>query len=87
MLVLEDIPAQGYPAMNTIALSFPLVRLSTGCGHVAAALLAAARHTRRLAETRRSVARMDEHMLADIGVSRAQMTFEIEHAHRWRLFG
>jgi uncharacterized protein YjiS (DUF1127 family) len=73
--------------MNTLTLNLPLGRLGHGIGQFASPLLTWVAEMRKQAEMRRAVARMDEHMLADIGVSRAQMTFEIEREHRWRLFG
>ena len=49
-----------------------------GLRRVATALLARWQQMRRRRETRRYVIAMDEHMLSDIGVSRAQALFEID---------
>lgn len=68
--------------MNTLTLGLPLIRFGTGFGRLAAALLARWQHIRRLQETKRYVAQMDDHMLSDIGVSRAQVTFELDRVRR-----
>lgn len=52
-------------------------RRSLGLGHAAATLLARWQAARLRRETRRYIMEMDDHMLADIGVSRAQALFEI----------
>ena len=70
--------------MTTLTLSLPLGRFGTGFGKAVSATLAHWRHLRMLARTRRIVADMDEHMVADIGVSRAQITFELDRARRRR---
>jgi uncharacterized protein YjiS (DUF1127 family) len=63
--------------MNTIALSRPAAHGSLGLGRAAASLWARWQHARRLHETRRYLEQMDDRMLQDIGVSRAQALFEI----------
>ncbi len=66
--------------MNTLVLRQPLDRFGSGIGHAARALLAQWRAARELRETRRYVAEMDDRMLADIGVSRAQALFDLDNA-------
>jgi uncharacterized protein YjiS (DUF1127 family) len=68
------------PVMSTLTLTFPFIRFSTGLGQMAAVVAARWRHARRLRETRRYLAQMDDHMLQDLGVSRAQAAFELDHA-------
>jgi uncharacterized protein YjiS (DUF1127 family) len=72
--------------MNTIALSLPQF-VGTGFGRAAAALWARWQHARRLRETRLYLEQMDDHMLSDIGVSRAQVGFELDRAAGWRSHG
>jgi uncharacterized protein YjiS (DUF1127 family) len=73
--------------MTTLSLTLPFGRFSIGIGigHMAQTLRARWQHARRLRETRRYLERMDDHMLSDLGVSRAQVFFEIEHAPRGTL--
>ena len=60
----------------------PAPRPSAGPGapfaRAAAALFAAWRRARQRAATRRYLTEMDEHMLQDLGVSRAQASFELD---------
>jgi uncharacterized protein YjiS (DUF1127 family) len=74
--------------MNTLSLALPLsragARVGGGLGQVAATLLARWQHARKLAETRRYLAAMDDHMLADLGVSRAQAAFELDGTPAWK---
>jgi uncharacterized protein YjiS (DUF1127 family) len=42
------------------------------------ALVAGVKRIRRDAALRREMERMDDHMLSDLGLSRAQMTFEVD---------
>jgi uncharacterized protein YjiS (DUF1127 family) len=65
---------------TSLSLALPFTRFGDGFSHAAAALVARWQHARRLAETRRYLAQMDDHMLADLGVSRAQAAFELDHA-------
>lgn len=69
--------------MSTLSLTLPFDRFGTGLGHAARSLVARWRHARRIAETRRYLSQMDDHMLADLGVSRAQASFELDRASRW----
>ena len=73
--------------MNTLTLTFPFSRFGEGIAHAAAGLVARWRHARRIAQTRRYLAQMDDHMLADLGVSRAQAAFELDQAAQWRPHG
>jgi uncharacterized protein YjiS (DUF1127 family) len=66
--------------MSTLSLTLPISRFGEGFALAAAAVVARWRHARRLAETRRYLEQMDDHMLADLGVSRAQAAFELDHA-------
>jgi uncharacterized protein YjiS (DUF1127 family) len=69
--------------MTSIGLSLPRVHFNVDPGRAVHALLARWQRARRLAETRRTLAQMDDHMLADLGVSRAQAYFEVDEArHR-----
>jgi uncharacterized protein YjiS (DUF1127 family) len=72
--------------MSTLTLSFFPARFGHGFGRLASAFVARLQYLRRLQETRRYVAQMDEHMLADIGVSRAQVNFELDRASKLPLF-
>jgi uncharacterized protein YjiS (DUF1127 family) len=75
---------EGDPAMLTIGLRLPLGSGEVGAGRVLAALVA---HWRRMADlraARRVISEMDERMLSDIGVSRAQALFEIDREMHWR---
>jgi len=72
--------------MNTLSLHLPITqvggRFGAGFRHAAAALLAGLEQAYKLRQTRRYLAEMDDHMLSDIGVSRAQVLFEVDHPHR-----
>jgi uncharacterized protein YjiS (DUF1127 family) len=70
--------------MNTLSLTLPFGRFGTGLGHAAQTLLARWEQARRYRQTQRYLAEMDDHMLSDIGVSRAQAMFELEHTVRRR---
>ena len=70
--------------MNTIILSRPGTRVGVHLQRAAASLLAGWRYRRQMAATRRYLADMDEHMLQDLGVSRAQAAFDLEHVVRKR---
>jgi uncharacterized protein YjiS (DUF1127 family) len=70
--------------MTTLSLSLPFGHFGSGFGHFAARLAARWRHAQRLRETRRYLTQMDERMLQDIGVSRAQAVFELDRAPRWQ---
>ncbi len=67
---------------NTLSLGLPFARVGAGLGHSAATLLAHWRNVRKLRETQHQLARLDDRMLSDIGVSRAQAEFEIVRAMR-----
>jgi uncharacterized protein YjiS (DUF1127 family) len=76
--------------MNTLSHTLPLAqlgaglsRIATGIGHAASALLAQWQHARKVRQTQKYLAEMDDHMLADLGVSRAQAGFEADRASRW----
>lgn len=62
------------------SLSFPIARRSAraGIGHVLAAVW-------RVVSTRQGLAELDDRMLKDLGVSRAQAQFEISRPV-WKLF-
>jgi uncharacterized protein YjiS (DUF1127 family) len=68
--------------MTSIGLSPPFSRaratFGVGLARAIPALWARWRAARDLAETRRYLALMDDHMLKDLGVSRAQAYFEVE---------
>jgi uncharacterized protein YjiS (DUF1127 family) len=68
--------------MNTMTLAQPVLRASAGLGRVAEVLWARWQHARQLRETRRYLEEMDDHMLQDLGVSRAQAFFELTDARR-----
>ncbi len=70
--------------MSDIGLSLPVLRFGTGLGHSLRTLATRWREARKLAETRRYLSEMDDHMLQDLGVSRAQAFFEVDEAQRWR---
>jgi len=70
--------------MTSIGLTLPRVHVGVGLGRAVHTLLARWHHARQLAEMRRHIAEMDDHMLQDLGVSRAQAYFEVEEASRWR---
>ena len=63
--------------MNALALHLSLPR-SGELARAAAAVWARWQHRRKTRETRRYLAEMGEHMLHDIGVSRAQALFDLE---------
>ena len=63
----------------TFAPTFSFGRFGAGIGHAAQALRAHWEQARKLRETRRYLEQMDDHMLSDLGVSRAQAHFELEH--------
>jgi uncharacterized protein YjiS (DUF1127 family) len=69
--------------MTSIGLTLPFMRAGSGLGHAAHMLWVRWRNARLLAETRRSLRDMDEHMLQDLGVSRAQLNFELDEQARW----
>lgn len=62
----------------TMAFTRPVLRAGADFGHAAESLWTRWRHARRVQETRRYLQQMDEHMLHDIGVSRAQALFELD---------
>ena len=64
---------------TTLSHALPFGRFGDGFGRAAAALVARVRHARQVAETRRYLEQMDDHMLSDLGVSRAQAAFELDH--------
>jgi uncharacterized protein YjiS (DUF1127 family) len=68
--------------MTSIGLSLPALRFGTGLGHALQTLVARWQEARARAETRRYLSEMDDHMLQDLGVSRAQALFEVDHALR-----
>jgi len=68
--------------MNTISLSLPFAQIGTGLTQAASGLLASFKEMRKARQTQRYLAQMDDHMLSDIGVSRAQVAFEVERAMR-----
>jgi len=69
--------------MTTIGLALPTPRITWLRGAVEAKWMHLV-EAWRLRETRRYIEQMDDRMLADIGVSRAQALFEIDRATRWR---
>ncbi len=68
--------------MNTLALGLPFTQIGIGLTHTANALLARVERARKFRQTQRYLAQLDDRMLSDIGVSRAQIEFEIERAVR-----
>jgi uncharacterized protein YjiS (DUF1127 family) len=74
--------------MTTLSQSLPLTRIGTrlgaGIAHTASSVLSHLDAARKLRETRRQLATMDDRMLSDIGVSRAQIEFELDRAPRGR---
>ena len=64
--------------MSEIGLVGSVVRRDVGLRRWAAAVSARWRRARQRRETRRYIMAMEPHMLADIGVSRAQALFEID---------
>ena len=75
--------------MSTTILSHPFGRfnagrLHIGLGRLAQALWARWQYAREVRATQRTLAQMDDHMLQDLGVSRAQAAFELDHALDWR---
>ncbi len=65
--------------MTSISLVLPVRRRREwGLRRLATSLLTRWRKARLRRETRRYIMGMDDHMLADIGVSRAQALFEID---------
>jgi uncharacterized protein YjiS (DUF1127 family) len=69
--------------MHTLSFPLPFIRSGTGIGHAVQTLAARWRHARQVAEARRYLAQMDDHMLQDLGVSRAQALFEVDAAPPW----
>jgi uncharacterized protein YjiS (DUF1127 family) len=69
--------------MSTLTLTLPISRFGTGLGHAVQTLQARWEHARKLRETRRYLEQMDDHMLSDLGVSRAQAAFELDRGPRW----
>jgi uncharacterized protein YjiS (DUF1127 family) len=69
--------------MSTLTLSLPFARFGTGLGHAVQTLRARFEHARKLRQTRRYLEQMDDHMLSDLGVSRAQASFELERSRGW----
>ncbi len=76
--------------MNTLSHTLPFAqigagfsRVASGLRHAAGALFAQWQHARKVRQTQKYLAEMDDHMLADLGVSRAQAMFEADHAPRW----
>ncbi len=70
--------------MNTIGLTLPFARVGGGFGRAASALWARWTYARQMRETRHYLEQMDDHMLQDLGVSRAQAGFELDQAPNWR---
>jgi len=64
--------------MTGILLTFPVVWRRPRMRTFVAALADRWERARRLRETRRYIQQMDDHMLSDIGISRAQALFEID---------
>jgi len=64
--------------MSGVVLTFPRLRRPAAWRLAMAALAARWVQARRRREARRYIAQMDEHMLSDIGISRAQALFEID---------
>lgn len=67
-------------AQTARSFSFPGLRRSTGSG-----LARMAAYVWRVVSTRQGLAELDERMLKDLGVSRAQAQFEISRPV-WTLF-
>jgi uncharacterized protein YjiS (DUF1127 family) len=70
--------------MTSIGLTLPHLHVGVGLGRAVHRLLARWRHARTLADVRRTIGEMDDHMLKDLGVSRAQAYFEVDQGSRWR---
>jgi uncharacterized protein YjiS (DUF1127 family) len=70
--------------MTSIGLTLPHLHVGVGVGRTVHRLLARWRQARRIAEARRAISEMDDHMLRDLGVSRAPAYFEVDRASRWR---
>lgn len=66
--------------MTSIGLALPGRRRGNGVWRWVVLLAQGWQRARRLRATRHYVMEMDAHMLADIGVSRAQALFEIDRA-------
>jgi len=65
--------------MSTLTVTFPPIsQLGSGLGRAAASLIARLQYARKQRETRRYLEQMDDHMLQDLGVSRAQALFELD---------
>jgi uncharacterized protein YjiS (DUF1127 family) len=66
----------------------PLFRIGTGIGAAAGAVWACARHEFAIAwrflTTRRHLLEMDDRMLKDIGISRAQANYLASRSAWWR---
>jgi uncharacterized protein YjiS (DUF1127 family) len=69
-------------AMTSFGLAISAPRRGRGLRRLARSLAARWRRVRALRQTRRYIMEMDERMLSDIGVSRAQALFEIDEALR-----
>jgi uncharacterized protein YjiS (DUF1127 family) len=76
--------------MNTLSHSLPFAqigagfsRVATGLRHTAGVLFAQWQYARKMRETQRYLSQMDDHMLADLGVSRAQAAFEADRTSGW----
>lgn len=67
--------------MTGILLALSFRRQEEGLRQRVAALATRWRQARRRRELRRYIMEMDEHMLSDIGVSRAQALFDIDAEH------
>lgn len=65
--------------MKTIALEMPVARPRDVGQGLAGTLLARWRAAWQARAMRRYLSEMDDHMLSDIGVSRAQALFELDH--------
>ena len=68
--------------MTTITLPRSATRASLGLGRAIATLWARWQYQRRLRETRRYLEQMDDRMLQDLGVSRAQAFFELDNGRQ-----
>jgi uncharacterized protein YjiS (DUF1127 family) len=67
---------------GNVVIATPVRLAGVGFLRAGSAIRAYWQHAMRLRETRRYLEQMDDHMLHDIGVSRAQAFFELDSPHR-----
>lgn len=70
--------------MNTLhlGLAMPFARAGRGLVNAWEGIRLRLRYQRDLRATRRLIEEMDDHMLSDLGVSRAQAAFELSRPRR-----